>query len=245
MTLDLNTTIIAAKLSEWIYLATLKAPLIVLTFLSKGSTQAALLTDGYRYFLVFRGTELNKPEDLHTDLNIISEYLNPTTFVHRGFYQAYLSIQEEVNQAVAKLPANAPLYVCGHSLGGALAVIASTALHRPVEACITFGCPKVGNKAFYALMRAPYCRIVNDNDLVPSIPSGILLIIRTKIIKRHWLDSWYTQAGSLYWFRDSGMTQKYTMFHRHSFRDHNIKEYLQRLYDYRVKIHAVDVSKDR
>lgn len=80
--------------------------------------------------------------------------------VHRGFLGAYSSVHDEI---VGKLRALHPveegsarifetrIVVTGHSLGGALAMLCAKALAElclNVEAVITFGQPRVGNKAF-------------------------------------------------------------------------------------------------
>jgi Lipase (class 3) len=79
------------------------------------------------------------------------------------------------------------LYLTGHSLGGALAIIAalyfaaaahqsSTQLPQPVT-CISFGAPRVGDIHFMRAVRQleeskrlRYLRIINDNDAITSVP---------------------------------------------------------------------------
>ena len=86
-----------------------------------------------------------------------------------------------VNKAYSKYP-KLKLYICGHSLGGALAnlCLAYFSLSdypREVAACYTIGQPKVGNKQFkdalaFATPNTNYIRITNNQDCVPHLASG-------------------------------------------------------------------------
>lgn len=99
--------------------------------------------------IAFRGTEVSKPQDIWTDLQ-----LTPSIFraegpekdgerepifnsffgggnkpaVHSGFLKAWRSVQkavEEVVECAADGEQGWKVYTCGHSLGGALAVLAA------------------------------------------------------------------------------------------------------------------------
>lgn len=96
----------------------------------------------------------------------------PDVQVHAGFLRAYGAVREAVLAAVnANVPDNLGLYITGHSLGGALAQIASAALERDnLAACYTFGSPRVGTSNFDVVVKCPHYRVVNDNDVVPGIP---------------------------------------------------------------------------
>ncbi len=75
-----------------------------------------------------------------------------------------------------------PVYVTGHSLGGALALMATAELANhedatirdSIAACYTFGCPRAGDSSFDLYVKAPLYRITNGVDLVPAIPPAIL-----------------------------------------------------------------------
>ena len=56
-------------------------------------------------------------------------------------------------------------------MGGALAQIASAVLERDnLAACYTFGSPRVGTRGFDQQVKCPHYRVVNNWDLVPSLP---------------------------------------------------------------------------
>jgi hypothetical protein len=79
---------------------------------------------------------------------------------------------KEIEAAVnAHVPSTLGLYITGHSLGGALAQIASAVFDRDnLAACYTFGSPRVGTADFDRQVKCPHYRVINNWDLVPGIP---------------------------------------------------------------------------
>lgn len=102
--------------------------------------------------------------------------------VHKGFYNAYLSIARQINLAAKSLLANCQhchIYVTGHSLGGAIATLAAADLYSltPDLTLYTFGSPRVGDLTFatyFDKIVPDTWRIVHKNDLVPHIPQRFL-----------------------------------------------------------------------
>lgn len=101
--------------------------------------------------------------------------------VHGGFHATWRAIAEPVMAAVRVLriaEKGAPVFVVGHSLGGALALFAALELaieHDTHPAGVfTFGCPRVGNGNFSAFVRATLptaCwRVTHWKDPVPHLP---------------------------------------------------------------------------
>jgi triacylglycerol lipase len=130
----------------------------------------------------FRGSEETGTADWITDLKFIpfvypfAPKTNPNISVHGGFIEAYTSVREAVLKA-AKDTACQKVVCSGHSLGGALAALASMdiVLNVPGKqmSCYTFGSPKVGDAAFAAVYNklVPEThRFVNDADIIPTIP---------------------------------------------------------------------------
>ncbi|KXZ54217.1 hypothetical protein GPECTOR_5g309 [Gonium pectorale] len=70
------------------------------------------------------------------------------------------------------------LWVLGHSLGGAIALMAATYLdgHEsiPVTGVYTFGCPRVGDTTWASAypLRDVTLRLENTGDIVPTLPFG-------------------------------------------------------------------------
>ena len=66
-----------------------------------------------------------------------------------------------------------PLFLTGHSMGGALAMLAGCRLAkagRSPIAVYTYGAPRVGDPNFCAGYALPTYRVVNRLDLVPELP---------------------------------------------------------------------------
>ncbi|MFO7857455.1 MAG: lipase family protein [Ectothiorhodospiraceae bacterium] len=125
--------------------------------------------------LAFRGTETDF-EDIRTDLQA-RFYRTDGVRIHSGFYKAYSAVAAQVEAAVTEC-AEDRLYVTGHSLGGALAVVAARQLESDgLAACYTFGSPRVGDLDFGDGLRTPVYRLVNAADLVPRLPPVWLLQI--------------------------------------------------------------------
>jgi hypothetical protein len=79
-------------------------------------------------------------------------------------------------------PPNAEIYITGHSLGGALATLATlltakrTTFTRPV--LYSFAAPRAGNQAFAKQFNGLECyRIANSEDLVPTVPPATSTLI--------------------------------------------------------------------
>jgi len=103
---------------------------------------------------------------------------------HRGFLDALAMIWEPLFTALdqAVKAKERPLWVTGHSLGGALALLAAWRLQRSfiaVHEIVTFGAPMIGNdaaaKAFEQEFSGKIFRYVDLEDVVPHLPSVSLL----------------------------------------------------------------------
>lgn len=98
--------------------------------------------------------------------------------VHGGFLVAYESIIEKLSEVLRQLAvADRPVFVTGHSLGGALAILAALELKRQmftVAQVYTFGQPRVGNAGFAQLynwsLQDQTFAVVNECDPVPLLP---------------------------------------------------------------------------
>lgn len=132
----------------------------------------------------FRGATPSAGRNWITDLNaqrMPYPGLRGAT-VHKGFYNAYLSVARQVNLAAKSLLANCQgchIYVTGHSLGGAIATLAAADLFSltPDLTLYTFGSPRVGDikfASYFDKIVPDTFRIVNEKDLVPHIPQRFL-----------------------------------------------------------------------
>lgn len=135
----------------------------------KPATSAA---DGMR-ILAFRGTESDKWRDIKTDVDAILVHPEDglvSEQIHSGFYKAFCGIRKKIEKDLEKDP-HLPLYVTGHSLGGALAIVATRFIAADsLGACYTFGAPRVGNVHMGQVFKTPIYRVVNAADAVPRLP---------------------------------------------------------------------------
>ncbi len=147
--------------------------------------------------VAYRGTEM-----------VISDWLTdakavPTidkglgTKVHTGFLEALTSTQnaqqKSVLESVREILEGAeakdgnealPLFITGHSLGGALALLTTRELAPDINgACYTYGAPRVANYEYYKDMKTPVFRVVNSSDIVPRVPPGAIMGVLLKLIQ--------------------------------------------------------------
>lgn len=116
--------------------------------------------------------------------------------VHGGFLAALDEAWEagglggQLGRLRARSPGR-PVWFTGHSLGGALAVLAAARWFGDnpcaTGGVYTFGCPRVGDPAFCAAIRFPLWRVVHDADYFTTLPRGD-----------------YADAGALQWLDAAG-----------------------------------------
>ena len=147
---------------------------IVSTFDGNG-TQAILVSNDKFLVLAFRGTEKTSIKDIRTGAKAKIAQCETGGKIHMGFKEAYeavaLDIQEKINEDQFS---DKPLFITGHSLGGALATIAAKKLSHKggIAACYTFGSPRVGDDEWIAGMKTSVYRVVNAADCVTMMPPG-------------------------------------------------------------------------
>lgn len=140
--------------------------------------------------VVYRGTQQVK--DWITNLKASKQDISSKTAagqtivigqMHQGFYDAYKSIENQLDNILKALPEDYPVYLTGHSLGGALATVTTWFIdgHR-LAACYTFGAPRVGTEKLGAHYRTPVYRVVYGPDPVPNLPPSKLFMDMVKSI---------------------------------------------------------------
>ena len=170
------------KLEENVNFLNLK---LIKTFDNNG-TQAILLENDTYIFLGFRGTEVTSIKDIKSDINAIIKACESGGKVHSGFDEAYSQVAVDIQQFLGQEPfKDKPLFITGHSLGGALATIAAKELTHEggIAACYTFGSPRVGNVDWATGIKTPIYRVVNAVDPVTMMPpSGVTIEIGAWIV---------------------------------------------------------------
>lgn len=161
-------------------------------FIEADDTQCFVGSSEQAILVAFRGTE--NLGDWMSNLNLVStsrEYRNSRVRIHRGFLGAFQVVQRQIEESFAQLGPK-PVLLTGHSLGGALALIACAEWSSRFNvACVqTFGQPAVGKADFAAFINqthgSNYHRFVNDDDVVPRVPP------------------WFKHCGSLIHYNKQG-----------------------------------------
>ena len=106
--------------------------------------ECLIVENSERVVLCFRGTEPKEFSDIKADLKAWKRRSETEGMVHAGFYDYLDRIWDNVH-AYVTTPARKQkqLFICGHSLGGAMATLAASRLDN-VSACYTYGSPRVG-----------------------------------------------------------------------------------------------------
>ncbi|KAG8471130.1 hypothetical protein KFE25_009551 [Diacronema lutheri] len=129
--------------------------------------------------------------------------------VHSGFLSAWEDVRADVLSGVRdalRAQPDAALVVVGHSLGGAVAVIAALQLAKadgakPPAAVFTFGEPRIGNAAFALFYEAAAAhwatwRVTHEHDLVPHLPPRSMLVPFVLDYAHHTREVWYHAANA-------------------------------------------------
>jgi triacylglycerol lipase len=128
--------------------------------------------------IAFAGTDPLKIEDWITDFTV--GFPQPDV-LHEGFHAAVETVWTKVKAVIDSRPSTEqPLFFTGHSLGGALAIIAAaraqSELGMTATAVYTFGSPRTGGSKFkthYAPLAERTFRLVDGDDIVAHVPPAL------------------------------------------------------------------------
>ena len=150
-------------------------------------------------YLVFRGTEPKDFGDIKTDVKatlVDVKVGSETITLHSGYHDAFELVKDKIEDLINNTSYD-QLFITGHSLGGALAMVTTRILASEITgACYTFGAPPIGTVGVQNKLKTPVYEIINEIDIVPRLPnpwmtSAILLLFRLfRIIAKAftWLD---------------------------------------------------------
>lgn len=146
----------------------------------KNSAQGALIEHKKFYCMAFRGT--NELADWIDNINAFAVD-NLFGKFHRGFWNSVEDIWEPLYSKYVELNKQnkRPLFITGHSLGGAMATIAASRLIHldlPFTSVYTFGQPRAlsreSARIFNAECKSRFYRFHNNNDLVTRVPTRLM-----------------------------------------------------------------------
>jgi hypothetical protein len=126
-------------------------------------------------FVTFAGSDPGKGIDWATDFQAVPS----PTGLHSGFDAAVGTVWPKIETAIVnRLKPDEPVFFTGHSLGGALAILAAARaaqLKNPPKIVVyTFGSPRNGGTEFFRdytrrLGNSTF-RLIHGNDIVPTVP---------------------------------------------------------------------------
>jgi hypothetical protein len=148
------------------------------------SSQGIVINHEHFVVAAFRGTD--EIADWLDNLNAVSTP-GPLGEVHKGFYYALMDIWPQMKTTIRSFRRTSdgqpdrPLWLTGHSLGGALATLAVATLIEADETfygAYTFGSPRVGNRDFARIFnveaKSKVFRFQNNLDIVTRVPARIM-----------------------------------------------------------------------
>jgi triacylglycerol lipase len=202
-------------------------------------TQAFTAASDHMIITAFRGTEPEEIRDWLSDANT-PPWPGPGTtgYIHYGFGEALQSIFPDVKDTLAELRTNGQtVWFTGHSLGGALAMLAGARLYLEdprlqADGVYTFGQPRTCDRTLAAAYNKGFknrtYRFVNNNDIVPHLPPEP---VYTHVDTLRYIDSGgkvHESMGLLGALGDraKGMTADPFAPASAGVRDHSIKRYI-------------------
>ena len=125
--------------------------------------------------ICFRGTEPTELSDVLADLNALPKKSMTDGWVHAGFRGELDKLWVHIEPMASEYD-DKNLYICGHSLGAAMATICTSRIEefRPVEELYTFGSPRAGTRSFVRGIKTRHWRFVNNNDVVTTVPLALM-----------------------------------------------------------------------
>jgi triacylglycerol lipase len=159
--------------------------------LAEGPTQCHLAFNDDFAIVAFRGTQSDDWRDLFDDARFkLTDW--QTGHVHAGFKGAFDRIRDKLNAALTTHAPNRPVWMTGHSLGAALAVLAADEIEA-TQGVYTFGLPRVGDPTFVAHFNERFrdrsFRYVDHLDVVTHVPpEKSPLGSYSHVDERRWID---------------------------------------------------------
>ncbi|MEV0829939.1 lipase family protein [Nonomuraea rubra] len=148
-------------------------------------TQAYVAASDQMIIVAFRGTQPEELRDWLSDANtLLTPYTAADGNIHAGFYRALDVVHPALLRTLEGWHTSGQsLWFTGHSLGGALAMLAAARTHFEdptllADGVYTYGqprtcCPRLA-AAYDQVFRGRTFRFVNNNDIVAQLPPAPL-----------------------------------------------------------------------
>lgn len=136
--------------------------------------------------IAIRGTETNAT-DVVRDLRLYPWYDKRVGWAHAGFLKGARVIEDEITEEILGHGANKAIYVSGHSLGGAIALLLGKILHYErfnVQEIVTFGAPRaVFGPSLGRFKHLKVTQFRNGSDLVTTLPNALFGYVHVNIVQ--------------------------------------------------------------
>ena len=204
-------------------------------FYDKDGAQAYLFSNDTDMVIACRGTEPTKWSDIKSDINALPVPSETSSRVHRGFKNAVDELWPDIEKDISP-EKDKTLWLCGHSLGAAMATIMSSrAKHNftikdPLE-IYTYGSPRVGWAGYINQVRVKHYRWKNNNDIVTTVP--FILMGYKHHGEEHYLNAYGQMRSPTGWQRVKDKFRGFWMGLKKgkidNFSDHSIDEYVRHI----------------
>ena len=151
-------------------------------FLKGKGTECLICWNDSVAIVSFRGTELKSMSAMHeirTDMNTIPVPFELGGKVHKGFLEGLEEIWngpqglETFLDEITTATPSRPLWITGHSLGGALATLCFARTPQ-AKGLYVYGAPRVGDQDFVDTIHGrPIWRMEHGRDPVPMVPPDL------------------------------------------------------------------------
>ena len=228
---------------------------ISITGFDKNSAQAMLVEHKDYFCMSFRGTD--ELADWLDNMDIASTEQACGIF-HEGFWESTEDIWGIYSKykELASGQEQRPLFITGHSLGGAMATVAAVRLlheNIPFVGLYTFGQPRAMVRKMIPIVNAQckdrFFRFQNNNDIVTRMPALLagyrhggtqLYISQHRVIYRK-TSFWFSFVDHL-----SGTFKNLKKLHRlDMISDHDMNEYLAAIQDWNINHQPTLSASDR
>ncbi len=136
--------------------------------------QAYVFSNDVDVVVACRGTEPKEFNDIQADLKVFPVLSETVGRVHRGFRKEVDDLWPVLEEKL--IENEKKLWLCGHSLGAAMATICASRCRlsqinsNPVG-LFTYGSPRTGTKKYVSHCVVNHTRWVNNNDIVTRVPA--------------------------------------------------------------------------
>lgn len=189
--MNLDNALFCAKLSQIVYKDEKDIQNFIASenlkhkFFNKAGNQCLLAWNDENIFIAFAGTDLKQTQDIIDDLDADCIRSIDCGCVHEGFYtraiQVNIWIMEMYFQFINTDNKDRRIWITGHSLGGAIAIVFANMLGvlstigNKIAGIYTFGQPRVGNRKFVKCFNKNFgkktFRFVHTCDIITRFPS--------------------------------------------------------------------------